>query len=106
MSKSFDEIWIQSLALLFQACEPLTYDCLRSEEEHQELINNIEKHSCYCSDVKYNIERGKVPPTWDEWNNSHSVENLEVENLEKIEPINIQEFSDILTSLFATERKL
>lgn len=44
---------IQSLNLLFNACKPLTFDCMRSEKERSELISNITNYTYYCTD---NIE--------------------------------------------------
>ena len=64
---SQNEIWLQSLGLLFNACEPLTYDCMRTEEEQKELYKNIEHYTHYCAEVKRDIDSGKIPVTFDAW---------------------------------------
>jgi hypothetical protein len=45
-TKSEDK-WLQSLVLLFQACEPLTHDSLLTKEEFAERQRNIERHTFY-----------------------------------------------------------
>ena len=91
-------VWLQSLGLLFQACEPLTYDCDRTDEEQAALISDIEKHTYYCSDVKAAIERCLKPETWDEWNNED--ESVVEERNIALEPIDRREFGDVLTKIY------
>ena len=88
-------IWIQSLGVLFMACEQLTYDCYLSENEYKTLIKEIEHKTYYCADVKEDIENGRTPKTWDEWNKS-DVEEVSV----GIDPVNSREFGDILTKIY------
>lgn len=87
-------IWLQSLGLLFQSCEPLTFDCLRTEEERSNLINDISSHAYYCSCVKRDIEKGKKPPTWDEWNSKVEEGGVVTNKIDR------REFSDLLTKMF------
>lgn len=62
-----NDILYQALGLLFAACKPLTFDCLRTAEERNTLIREIEKITYYCCDVKECIDNKKKPPTYDEW---------------------------------------
>jgi hypothetical protein len=111
MAKEMDknDIWIQSLGLLFVACEPLTYDCLRSKEENKILQDNISTHVYYCSSVKRDIGNGKVPKTWDQWIDSHNKFNelvnsdnkaVEASVVKPINNIDVRSFSDLLTRIF------
>jgi hypothetical protein len=97
-------IWIQSLGLLFQACEPLTYDCIRSKTEYAALVRNIERHAYYCADVKDAIDNGRLPKTWDEWNNRGNVPvegvGKMVNEIGELEPIDTRGFSNTLTDIF------
>lgn len=92
-------IWIQSLGLLFHACEPLTYDCDRTDEEQAALIRDIEKHAYYCQEVKDDIERGLMPETWDEWNNQYDDSVVEEADV-TLEPIDRRGFGDVLTRIY------
>jgi hypothetical protein len=99
--------WLQALGLLFLACEPLVYDCLRTEEEQRELISNITTHTYYCYDVKRAIELGTKPKTWDEWNqrqkdfwNKNLMFEVE-EGKTHLDSIDTRSFGDTLTNLFS-----
>jgi hypothetical protein len=105
-----NETWVQALALLYQACEPLTYDCLHTKEEQEALIKNITDHAYYCSNVKRDIEKGNEPQTWDEWfdyvKNWSVPEDFEVESkhtstIPPIDPIDLQGFGDQLTKIYS-----
>ncbi len=61
------EKWTQALALLFEACRPLTFDCRLTKEEVEARNSNIERHTFYCLHVKGAIEDGVEPLSWDEW---------------------------------------
>jgi len=70
-SQKTNEKWVQSLAMLYQACEPLTYDCIRTEEETNEIFRNIGKHVYECSRELDAIKNGNtqridpsVPMEW------------------------------------------
>jgi hypothetical protein len=90
-------VWQHSLVLLYQACEPLIFDCLRSEEEYAELIRNIIEHTYYCHCVKRDIDHGVHPDTYDEW----CAENKAVEGNEaSLETPNSREFGDLLTKMY------
>jgi hypothetical protein len=91
-------IWIQSLGLLFQACEPLAYDCIRTEEEQTSLIRDIKKHTYYCHDVRNDIEKCVRPKAWDEWNRDD--DSVVEERGVAIEPIDRREFGDFLTKIY------
>jgi hypothetical protein len=91
------EIWLQSLGLLYKACEPLTFDCLRTEEEQSLLMKDITDHAYYCSFVKYDVEKGKKPKTWDEWISGVEEFNVMVSNDDR------QGFGDLLTKIFDGE---
>jgi hypothetical protein len=94
--------WLQSLGLLFLACEPLVYDCLRTEEEQRELVSNIKAHTYYCYDVKKAIELGTKPKTWDEWNQRQKDLMFEVEEGKThLDSIDTRSFGDTLTNLFS-----
>lgn len=108
MAKETDtnDIWVQSLGLLFIACEPLTYDCRRSEEESKDLYENISHHAYYCSCVKRDLERGIVPKTWDQWIDDQNKfkklmdsDNKIVEKSVNLD-IDVRSFGNILTRLF------
>ena len=75
-TKSEDK-WLQSLVLLFQACEPLTHDSRLTKEEFAERQRNIERHTFYCLHVKLAIEDGVEPLSWDDW--SDKEKRFEVE---------------------------
>jgi hypothetical protein len=90
-------VWQHSLVLLYQACEPLVFDCRRSKEERDELIRNITDHTYYCHCVKRDIDHGVKPDTWDEWCD----ENKAVEEQKaSLESINTHEFGDLLTKIY------
>ena len=67
MKSQNDDKWLKSLGLLFQACEPLTYDCLLTNEEVKEQQYDIEHHTFYCLHVKLAIEDGVEALSFDEW---------------------------------------
>jgi hypothetical protein len=104
------EKWLQALALLFQACEPLTHDCRFTKEEVKERDRSIERHTFYCLHVKMAIEDGVEPLSWDDWNDIEKRFKVEaqaftkkVEELvptPKVDPINVQEFGNQLTKMF------
>jgi hypothetical protein len=103
------EKWLQALALLFQACEPLTHDCILTKEEIRERERNIERGTFYCLHVKRAIEDGFEPLSWDEWNDTEKRFKVEaqaftkkIEELvtPKLDPINIQEFGEQLSKMF------
>jgi hypothetical protein len=104
------EKWLQALALLFQACEPLTHDCMFTKEEVKERDRSIERHTFYCLHVKMAIEDGVEPLSWDDWNDIEKRFKVEaqaftkkVEELvptPKVDPINVQEFGNQLTKMF------
>lgn len=99
MEKKMDtnDIWLQSLELLFAACVPLTWDCRRTAEAQSEIIKTISNYSYYCDSVRRAISVGKTPQTWDEWNaNKISVEGQDAH----LDPINTSEFEKILTDIF------
>lgn len=110
-----NEKWFHALDLLFKACQPLTYDSKLTAEEIKERSRNIEKHTFYCLHVKFAIEDGFEPLSWDEW--SGREQHLQVSakvtrigrpgggggrslEVKVLDPINIQEFSDDLTDMF------
>lgn len=93
--------WIQALGLLYQACEPLVYDCIRTDEEQSNLIKDIEKHTYYCHDVKNDIEKGLIPAVWGEWNKLDEDDKSVVEEGNaSLQPINLREFGDIFTKIY------
>jgi hypothetical protein len=91
------EIWLQSLGLLYKACEPLTFDCLRTEEEQSLLMKDITDHTYYCACVKRDVERGKKSESWDEWNSDVETVNVMVSKDDR------QGFGDLLTKIFDGE---
>jgi hypothetical protein len=93
-------IWLQSLGLLFRACEPLTHDCLRTEDERKVLIKEIELNTYYCADVKEDMENGRRPKTWDEWNDMRKTYVVE-EGSARLEPIDTRDFGNTLTKIFS-----
>ncbi|MCK9567671.1 hypothetical protein M0R72_01820 [Candidatus Pacearchaeota archaeon] len=92
-------IWLQSLGLLFRACEPLTFDCRRSEKEQKALMQDIESHTYYCADVKEDMENERRPKTWDEWNDMRKTYVVE-ESSVGLEPIDTRDFGNVLTKIF------
>jgi hypothetical protein len=70
------EKWLQALALLFQACEPLTHDCILTKKEVMERDRSIGRHTFYCLHVKMAIEDGVEPLSWDEWNYTQAAANV------------------------------
>lgn len=97
-------IWIQSLGLLFASCEPLTYDCLRTEDEYQALIDDISRHAYYCAHVKECLDHGNMPLTWDEWNNGYT-SGVENGKLKPIEVVDVRSFCDIFTDMFNISKR-
>jgi hypothetical protein len=88
--------WLQSLGLLFQACEPLTYDCIRDKKESDELYRNIERHVFYCLHVKLAIKDGVEPISWDSWSEKEKSFNVSV----KVTPLYTDdEISDKLKAI-------
>jgi len=94
--------WIQALGLLYQACEPLTYDCINTKKEIDALIKDIEKHAYFCHDVKNDIENGLTPETWDEWNGEldDGDKSAVEEGKDSLQPIDSREFGDVLTKIY------
>lgn len=73
------EKWTQALTLLFEACKPLTFDCILTKEEVQARDSNIERHTFYCEHVKGAIEDGVEPLSFDNWNAKATSFNVEAE---------------------------
>lgn len=71
------EKWTQSLALLFEACRPLTFDCRLTKEEIEARNADIERHTFYCLHVQGAIEDGVEPLSWDEWSEKELSFNVE-----------------------------
>lgn len=90
-------IWLQSLGLLYKACEPLTYDLDLSSEDHKNLISDIERHAYYCSYVKDDMDKGILPKTWDDW--ASKKPEVEERNV-RLDPIDSRSFGDVLTKIF------
>lgn len=108
------ERWFQALALLFQACEPLTHDCTLTPEEVEVRNRNIERHTFYCIHVKMAIEYGVEPLSWDDWNDTEKRFKVEAQTFERkveelaptsrLDPIDTQEFGNQLTKMFEGKR--
>ena len=115
-----NEKWLQALSILFQACQPLTYDCKLTADEVKDRSLKIEKRTFYCLHVKMAIEDGVEPLSWEEWSAKEEKfkvsakvvsigrvgktdepkdgrRNLQVKTLD---PIDMQKFSDDLTDMF------
>lgn len=104
MTKESLEKWTQALTLLFEAARPLTFDCLRTQEEVKALDQSVFDHIIYCEHVKGAIEDGVEPLSWDDW--SSKAANFEVEAFArpvKITNAEMQQFADDLTRMFAGE---
>lgn len=71
------EKWTQSLTLLFEACRPLTFDCILTKEEIEARNADIERHTFYCLHVQGAIEDGVEPLSWDDWSDKESRFNVE-----------------------------
>jgi len=68
-TKIADERWLQALGLLYQACEPLTHDCILYADDIKTQRENIAHQTFYCMHVKGAIEDGITPLSYDEWDN-------------------------------------
>jgi hypothetical protein len=90
--EALDERWVQSLALLYQACEPLTYDCKWREEDLKKQRDEIREATFQCYFIKEAIEK------------EIKASEVEEETPTTIEPINVREFSDELTEMFRGKR--
>lgn len=90
--EALDERWVQSLAMLYQACEPLTYDCDWSDEDLWKQQDEIREAAFRCYFVKEALE------------NEIRNQEVEAETPPTIEPINVREFSDELTEMFRGKR--
>jgi len=93
------DIWLQSLGLLFRACDPLTYNCRRTREERASIIEDISNHTYYCQSVRDAIETDARPMTWDEWNELHQKDVVEGKPA-YLDYIDHQEFGNVLTTIF------
>jgi len=89
------EKWTQALTLLFEACEPLTFDDDLTKEQLEARNSNIERYTFYCVHVKGAIEDGVEPLNWDEW--SDREQSFMVEDL--------QQFANDLTQMFEVPKK-
>jgi hypothetical protein len=97
------ERWTQALILLFEACEPLTFDCPLSKEEIEARNTDIKKHTFYCLHVKGAIKDGVEPLSWDEWSTKERSFTVETTAYSyKITKEEISNIVDDINSMFNT----
>lgn len=104
--------WMDSLTLLFRACEPLTDPCDYTQQQREAEVDNIERHTFYCLHVKLALQDGVRPLSWDEWSEKEKSFKVEARAVKgkadqkeddycnKGNWVNRQEFGDELTAMF------
>jgi hypothetical protein len=93
--------WTQALNLLFEACRPLTFDCILTKEEIAVRDENVYNHVLYCEHVKVAIEDGVEPLSFDEWSDRAKRFDVSAQvRLVKITHDDLQQFADDLTRMF------
>lgn len=99
-----EDKFVQALGLLYLACEPLTYDCILTGEEIKARQDLIEHHTFYCKHVELAIQDGVEPLSFGEWSKKAKAFQVNA-TAYKIDLIDIKDFSDRFTEMFAVETK-
>jgi len=86
---------LRALRLLYIACEPLTFDDIRTPSRQKYIVDEIEFRSLYVRKVMEALGNGEEPPSFEEWSSKRLSQASQVD----LDLTTEKEWGDLLTQM-------